>query len=74
MLTTKQVLAALHLANPEVPVTEDRVRSFIRRGRIPAPTIAAGRYLWRPDEVLALADALELNHPAPDALRKEAVS
>jgi len=64
MQTTKQVLSALRRANPERRVTEDLIRSAIRREVVAAPQLVAGRFLWTPDDVARLADALALWRPA----------
>ena len=74
MFTTRTTIALIRTANPDTRITEDQVRSFIRRGVVGTPTTVAGRYLWQLDEVLALAEALGLNPPTHKALQKEAVS
>ncbi len=74
MLTTRGILVALGLANPDADVTEDRLRSLIRRGVIPTPQIVAGRYIWRPEEVVEAAEALGLRAPSRKELEAEGAS
>lgn len=38
--------------------SETRIADAIRRGRVPPPPVRAGRRLWRPQEVRALAQYL----------------
>ena len=61
MRTTRQVLASLAEANPGKPVTEDKLRSVLRRGEMPPPTLFAGRYLWTTDDLARLAACLKLH-------------
>ena len=63
MITTRDVIRALRRANPEAHVTDDRVRSAIRRERCSAPQVVAGRYLWSADDMRSLAAALGLRAP-----------
>jgi hypothetical protein len=63
LLTTRQVLYALRRANPRARLTDDRIRSALRRERCPPPTILGGRFLWSPSDIDALAGALGLRAP-----------
>lgn len=63
MFTTREVLALLRTNNPDRIVTEDLIRSTIRRDRIPAPSTIAGRFLWSVAEIKKLAEALHLSSP-----------
>lgn len=58
MFSTRSVLDLLRAANPTSKVTEDLIRSAIRRGVVPSPTIFAGRFVWSPSEAARLALAL----------------
>lgn len=60
---TSEVLKHLRESNPEQAVTENRVRSAIRRGAVQTPRILSGCYFWTWDEVRSLAQALNLDEP-----------
>ena len=60
---TSEVLGYIRASNPNRPVTEDRIRSAIRRGAVPTPRILGGCYFWTWDEVRRLAGALNLEIP-----------
>ncbi len=60
---TAEVLRCLRDSNPDQTVTEDRVRSAIRRGAIQTPRTLSGCYFWTWDEVRHLAHALDLKLP-----------
>ena len=63
MLSTKVVIELLRRANRGIRVTEDAVRSAIRRGKVEAPSTFAGRLVWSARDVAALATALGLRVP-----------
>ena len=63
MLSTAHVLRILAKANPDRRITEDTLRSCIRRGEVQLPPLFAGRYAWSLDDVANLARALGLNPP-----------
>ena len=66
MLGTSDVVRVLVRANPESNLTEDRVRWVLRRGRIPPLSRVAGRFVWSPTDIAALAAALGLVIPDLD--------
>ena len=66
MHSTREVLRLLRSVNPGKEVTEDRIRRALRRGDIPPPDEFAGRLAWSSDDLLLLADALELTRPDLD--------
>ena len=63
MLSTRELIRALRAANPEADVTEDLIRSAIRRELVEPPSTFAGRYAWSWDEARLVADALGLVLP-----------
>lgn len=63
MFSTRQVLDFLRRANPGARVSEDRLRHALRSGAVGSPCSLAGRLLWTPIDVRALATALRLNLP-----------
>ncbi len=63
MFSTREVLKAMREANLDKMVTEDTIRNALRRGEIPTPSIFAGRYAWKPAEILHLAHQLDLKVP-----------
>jgi hypothetical protein len=63
MFTTREVLALLRTNNPDRTVTEDLIRSTIRRDRVHAPSTIAGRFLWSIGEIKTLAEVLNLTSP-----------
>lgn len=67
MLSTAQVLKLLAQANPARRVTEDTLRSCIRRGDVQLPPLFAGRYAWSSDDVAKLARALGLETPRDES-------
>ena len=67
MLSTAQVLKLLAQANPDRRITEDTLRSCIRRGDVQLPPLFAGRYAWSPDDVTKLARALGLEPPRDES-------
>ena len=65
MRSTKAVLDALRAANPDIVISEDRIRHAIRRGDV-TPCSFAGRLAWTAADVAALAAALGLVLPELD--------
>ena len=63
MLTTRELILLLRAANPTADVTEDLIRSAIRRELVGPPSTFAGRYAWSWDEAKSVAEALELVLP-----------
>ena len=63
LCSTQKLLNALRDSNPGVRVTEDHVRSAIRRGKVAAPALFAGRFAWSKGEADDLARALGLKNP-----------
>ena len=61
MLSTRQVLDLLSDTNPNHSVTEDRLRTVLRRNRIRPPSVFAGRFAWSRVDVEALATELDLD-------------
>lgn len=61
MLTTRAVLSLLRAANPETKITEDLLRSALRRGLAEPPRCFAGRFLWSLADIQRLARALGLS-------------
>lgn len=60
MLTTRDVIRALRIANPGKNITEDTIRYAIRQDKVQAPRFFSGAYAWEDDDVKALAVALGL--------------
>lgn len=67
MLSTAHVLRILAKANPDRRITEDTLRSCIRRGDVQLPPLFAGRYAWSSDDVAKLARALGLEPPRDES-------
>lgn len=67
MLSTAHVLRILAKANPDRRITEDTLRSCIRRGEVQLPPLFAGRYAWSSDDVAKLARALGLEPPCDES-------
>ena len=60
MRSTRELILLLRAANPAADVTEDHIRSAIRRELVEPPSTFAGRYAWSWDEAKAVAEALGL--------------
>lgn len=73
MFSTRRVLDLLRAANPERRVSEDQIRSALRRERLAAPASFAGRFIWSPDDVKRLAMALAVRMPEVWADEKAAL-
>lgn len=67
MLSTREVISALRVANPESHISEDSVRVAIRRDKVQSPSTFAGRLAWSRADVVALAVVLGLVAPAEHA-------
>ena len=59
-LFTSEVLDLLRRSNPNAHVTEGRLRSAIRSGRVPTPRVVSGCYLWTGAEIRTLAAVMAL--------------
>ncbi len=66
MHSTQQVVRLLRDANPNSQVSEEHIRRVLRRGDLIGPALVAGRLIWRDDEIVQLAAALQLVAPALD--------
>jgi hypothetical protein len=64
MFTTREVIELVRKANPEVHITEDRVRHAIRRTAVKAPARFGGRYAWSRQDIRRLTRCLGLTMPA----------
>jgi len=65
MIGTRELLGLLAEANPCTEVLEERLRRALRRGLIDPPSTVAGRFVWREEDVEAVAEALGLTAPSP---------
>ncbi len=54
-------------AAKELTVTEPRLNDLIRRGKIPAPPVLAGRRLWNREHIRQAATYL--GRPTPEAIQ-----
>jgi len=63
MHSTREVIGLLREANPDVLITEERIRRALRTGKIPGPSSFAGRLAWTDADVEELAASLGLRSP-----------
>lgn len=63
MFGTRELLDRLAAANPDRDVCEERLRRAIRTGQLDAPSMVAGRFVWREADAASVARALDLNPP-----------
>lgn len=63
MFSTRSVLELLRRANPGRAVTEDLLRSAVRRDRFAPPPRLSGRFVWSFEDIHRLAVALGLKTP-----------
>ena len=63
MFSTRSVLELLRRANPGRAVTEDLLRSAVRRDRFAPPPRLSGRFIWSLADIRRLAEALGLTGP-----------
>ena len=63
MYSTREVIRYLREANTGQGITEEQIRRAIRDETITPPGTFAGRLAWSPDDVRALAKALDLRAP-----------
>lgn len=63
MISTRQLLTAIQEANPEAPLSEERLRRAIRNGSIAPPARVGDRFIWSVDEARAVAEAFHLALP-----------
>ena len=71
MFSTREALDALRRANPQGHISEERVRRALRTGRISPPSTVAGRFVWSRQDLVALAEALDVQPPVLALTREE---
>ena len=65
--STRQAVVLINQANPDHPVRDDDVRSAIRRDKLSAPALFAGRYAWTLADVQRLAEVTDRVAPSISA-------